>query len=337
MYYANGPASYGGMYPDTTQPPGSYVSPAPSTTVLEPSVGYERLAPGGRGYLPTEWLPSHPTMPPQQQLYMQQPPPPPFYGQQPQFTGGVMSATMPAQQPYGYAAAQPHAAMTMPPSYGQQQQQQQSQQPLQQQQQQQHMHSVGPPVHAASEKTGKVPYHLPRPLAAPLGFPAVTAPYPTLAEASAEGDVITISATGAARWRLELKDAQWERPIDAVADTKTATFRLSGACDRKMKVRLCTVTAAGETGVWTAWEDVKKKEPKKEEPKKEEPKKEEPAASVPPTSAPAPPAMPATAPALPAASAEPCCSDGCRGSPPTNDAAASSSSGAAGPSQAPPQ
>ena len=237
---SGGPSSAGwGPGVDTTQPPGSYVTPAPTTTVMESMTGqsmssssqvaYERLAPGGRGYMPTEYMPASHTLPPQQQYFMQYQPQPPYYEQHmpqhmpphmvqhmpPHMAQPMqMSATMhPSMMPqhYGYVA-QPLSA-TMPPGYyggstgGQSQPG--SQQP-------QHMHNTGPPVHAAGEAKGKPPYYLPRPLAAPLGFPLVTAPFPTLAEASAEGDVITISATGASRWRLELKDANWERPIDAV-------------------------------------------------------------------------------------------------------------------------
>lgn len=239
--------------------PSEYVVPAPTTTIAEPisaaampaTVAYERLAPGGGGYLPTEYMPagSAACMVPQQ-MYAQQLP---------------ATMAMPGMMP-GYTNPQ---------------------------QQNAHVHCSGPPVHAASEKQGKVPYTLPRPLAAPLGFPAINAEYPTLVSAEAEGEVITISAKDASRWRLELKDfgteltPGWERPIDAVADTKTATFRLSDAAGRcrpnekknaGLRVRLCTVTTAGETGKWTEWKAVTIKKPK--EPPKEPPKEELPAQPV---------------------------------------------------------
>ena len=109
-------------------------------------------------------------------------------------------------------------------------------------------------------------------------------------------DKITIGAKDASRWRLELKDVGWERPIDAVVETKTATFRLSGACDRHLKVRLCTITPTGDAGPWTPWKDIQKVEP---------PPPPEAAAPAPAEGMPASPTPEAAAPAAASAPAAP--------------------------------
>jgi hypothetical protein len=290
---------YSGSRVDTTQPPGSFLIPARSTTILQPApapsetatVGYERLAPGGNGYLPTEWLPANYTLP-SQQYYAQQPAPPPSQGQgQPAPSTSQDQQLPPPSIPYW----QPMLVWSMPgqqPGYGTANVASQPPHP-----QPQHLHSGAAPVHVPGEQKGTVPYFLPRSLAAPLGFPDLRPAFPTLTVASAEGDVIKISATDAGRWRLELKAEAWDRPIDAVCDTKTATFRLDSAFTRKLKVRVCTMSATGEAGQWTPWKDLECKEGKKEEPPEPAPAP----APAPPAPAPAPAPASATAPPPPAA------------------------------------
>lgn len=137
-----------------------------------------------------------------------------------------------------------------------------------------HAHGHGQPrflgelKHAPKEADGKVPYELPRPLANELGFPKLEdtkqlCPKPTIKRAEVEGDVIEIEATGASRWELELQDEGWDKPILAVVDSshKKATFRLAGAENRSMTVRVCTVSIDGKQKNWTAKQPIVKKPP----------------------------------------------------------------------------
>jgi hypothetical protein len=112
------------------------------------------------------------------------------------------------------------------------------------------------PIHAAGEPDGALPYRLPDKLGVSLGFPSQAATIPTLGECTSEGDLVTIRASGVPRWRLELKDEAWGAPIDAVCESKQATFRLQGASERKLTVRVCKATEDGTCGKFTDWTDL---------------------------------------------------------------------------------
>lgn len=112
------------------------------------------------------------------------------------------------------------------------------------------------PIHAPGEPEGKLPYLLPDKLGVALGFPSQAPTIPTLGECTAEGDLVTIRATGVSRWRLELKDEAWNEPINAVCESKTATFRLQGAGERSLTVRVCKASEDGTCGAFTGWAPV---------------------------------------------------------------------------------
>lgn len=112
------------------------------------------------------------------------------------------------------------------------------------------------PIHAPGEPEGKLPYLLPDKMGVALGFPSQAPTIPTLGDCTAEGDLVTIRATGVPRWRLELKDEAWGAPIEAVSESKTATFRLHGACERTLTVRVCKANEDGSCGAFTAWSAV---------------------------------------------------------------------------------
>jgi hypothetical protein len=203
-------------------PPSQNVYPAATTAVAAPStygaVAIERLAPGGTSYLPTQVL--------------QQAPPMVHHMEQPAFAQAPMQApmqmtmptmpltqTFPSNTPLYTAPAGYYVPPTTAGSHG-------------------HGHGhAREPIHAPGEPTGKLPYILPDKYATPLGYASSAATKPTLGECTVTGDVVTIRATGCPRWRLELKDKGWGAPIDAIADTKSATFRLNDAQNRTLQVR----------------------------------------------------------------------------------------------------
>ena len=148
-------ATYPGV--DTTQPPGSFLIPARSTTILQPApsetatIGYERLAPGGNGYLPTEWLPANYTLP-SQQFYAQQPASPPSQGQDHPVPSTSQDQRLPPPSiPYW----QPMLVWSMPGQqlgYGTTNVTSQPPQP-----QPHHLPSGGAPAHVPGEQKGTLP------------------------------------------------------------------------------------------------------------------------------------------------------------------------------------
>ena len=146
-------------------PPSQYYSAGP--------VAYERLAPDGRSYLPTEYMPAPGAPPPQMMM--------PAYG-------------------YGQASPMDMAYMYgMPTPCG----------PCG------HAPSAGKPSKPLLDPSKPLPYLLPPDLAGALGFTPAP-PVAKLDKAEVDGEVITIGSSGSKRWRLELKDEEWGRPVDAL-------------------------------------------------------------------------------------------------------------------------
>ena len=309
--------------------PENTVTPAGVTNVAEPvtsmgqgHVQYERLAPGGQSYLPTTFLSPEQAhaatlhYPPQAQSLYPPPQPYPSNVQMPQaFAPPGYTSYMP---PPGYYVPQPAAGYvgggaTAPASApagstG---------------------HATGDaakpkrtPIHAPGEPGGPLPYRLPDKLAVPLGYAPTAASMPTLGTCDVEGDAVTIRASGAKRWRLELKDSAWKAPIDAIADTKSATFRLQvrrnlpaicpqsahnlptsrshnlptsrshlasprqGASERTLTVRVCSVAPDGKFGKFTDWAPVTLKVPEPEPEPEPEAAESPPVSPLPPSAAP---------------------------------------------------
>lgn len=273
----------------------------PITNVAMPhsAVAYEKLAPGGASYLPTTYL--DPAAAAQMhggyyaaQMPLQQtfPSNVPLNATYPPL--GMMAAGHPAPYYPGYAAPPGYTGAAAPAAAAHEHA----------------THEQRTPIHAPGEPTGKLPYILPDKLATPLGFAATAASQPTLGECEADGDLVTIRATGAPRWRMELQDAAWGAPIDAIVDQNFANFRLQDAESRSLKVRVCRVAPDGTFGKFTDWKEVVPK-PRESEPEPE---------PAPPPSAAYEPEQPTAAATCPASAALP-------GSPvwPAPDAAAAAS------------
>ena len=231
---------------------GAAMMPASLSTSMPPSmathgaVAYERLAPGGAGYLPTTYLSSSQAAGMQtyapgtaytpgvnysagQTYYSAKPPPTaPTVLQQTYPSNVPLSTTYPP--PSGYASyAMPQGYyMPPPPTAGSNATEHTDKHATKR-----------TPIHAPGEPTGELPKFLPDKFATALGYEAAKPGKPTLGACEVEGDMVTIRASGAPRWRLELKDAGWGAPIDAIADTKSAVFRLHKACERTLTVRVC--------------------------------------------------------------------------------------------------
>jgi hypothetical protein len=140
----------------------------------------------------------------------------------------------------------------------------QPQQPQQPQQhpQQGHLSTEATPIHRAKgEPDGPLPYRLPDELGVALGFPSQEPSVPTLGKCEVEGDAVTVRASGVPRWRLELKAAEWGMPLDAICDRGYAVFRLAGAAERDLSVRVCKVMSDGVFGGFTPWAKIEPSTP----------------------------------------------------------------------------
>ena len=226
-----------------------YVVPAATTTVAESSYGgavaFQRLAPDGRTYLPTAYARSHdqsPPMPPPQPIYAPPPPQRPIYAAAPpmMMMPGAPYASYAPYAPYApQVPAAPHSGgggFTAHPPCKQRE-----------------------AVHAPSEPTA-VPYNLPNALATAIGFESSNGPRPEGLSCEISGDVIKIRVKKCVpcRWRLELacveivdragkKDTpKWGANVDAICDTKEATFRLHDAGKKEFKVRAARITPNGD-------------------------------------------------------------------------------------------
>ena len=253
------------------------VRPAAVTSIGAPRD--ERLAPPGTTYLPSTYNPHWLNTPgahglDQASILHYQPQPQPTRMAQP--LSQTYPSNVPLSQTYPPAHHQSYAAQPAGATgYYRLPVGQMSAAPgaAQHQNHSQHTHEATKrvPIHAPGEPSGTLPYYLPDNLARPLGYALQASAVPTLGVCDVDRDLVTIRVTdeslrSSPRWRLELQDEQWGAPIDALVDSKSASFRLNDAASRSLKVRACKVSIDGSFGNFSEWKPITQHVPPTPEP-----------------------------------------------------------------------